>query len=83
MNSIRTAIKQIYCGKVEEINDGKRKLYPSAYRKKQMTPHQPLFVNSMGFIDDMQGDTVITEALTKPYVSTAKSTTTFLKIYTV
>jgi len=58
MNAISTAIKHIYCGKVEEINDGKRKLYPSAYRKKQMTPHKRLFVNSMGFIDDMQGDTV-------------------------
>ena len=58
MNSIRTTIKDIYCGKVEDINDGKRKLYSSAYRKKPMPPHKRLFVNPMGFIDDMQGDTV-------------------------
>jgi len=58
MNAIRTAIKHIYCGKIEDINDGKRKLYPSAYRKQQMPPNKRLFVNSMGFLDDMQGDTV-------------------------
>jgi len=58
MNTIKTAIKHIYSGKVEDINDRKRKLYPSAYRKQPMPPHKRLFVNSMGFIDDMQGDTI-------------------------
>lgn len=58
MNFIRTDIKHLYCGKVEEINDGKRKLYPSAYRKKQIAPHKNFFVNNVGFIDDMQGDKV-------------------------
>lgn len=58
MNAIRTDIKQIYCGNVEDINDGKRKLYRSAYRKKKMDPHKSLFVNHVGFIDDMQGDRV-------------------------
>ena len=56
MHSIRTDIKHIYCGKVEKINDGKRKTYPSAYRKKQIDPHQSLFVKETGFTEDMQGD---------------------------
>lgn len=58
MNVIKTNIKHIYCGTVEEINDGKRKRYPSAYRKKKKYPHKSLFVNNLGFIDDMQGDKV-------------------------
>ncbi len=48
----------MYCGKIEEINDGKRKQYLSAYRKKKIDPHTSLFVNNEGFVDDMQGDRV-------------------------
>lgn len=56
MTPIKTAIKHIYCGNVENINDGKRKLYPSAYRKNLVESNKNLFVNHIGFVDDMQGD---------------------------
>ena len=56
MNTTSTRIKQIYCGKVEMINDGKRETYPSAYRKKQIDLHKTLLLTKTGFIDDTQAD---------------------------
>ena len=56
MSAVGTKIKQIYCGKVEMINDGKRETYPSAYRKEKVDPHKMLLLTKTGFIDDGQAD---------------------------
>lgn len=58
MERKKTDIKALYSGKVETIDDMKRKPYPSAYRKQKLDPHERYFVNTMGFENDMQGDRV-------------------------
>lgn len=56
MTAVGTKIKQIYCGKVEMIDDGKRETYPSAYSKEKVAPHKMLFITKTGFTDDQQAD---------------------------
>ena len=58
MNAVGTKIKQIYCGKVEMIDDGKRESYPSSYRKEKIDPHKALLVIKTGFVDDEQADRI-------------------------
>lgn len=56
MDTVVTRIKSIYSGKIDEINDDKRKPYLSAYRKQKVDPAKSQFINSLGFEGDMQGD---------------------------
>lgn len=56
MTAVGTKIKQIYCGKVEMIDDGKRETYPSAYSKEKVDPYKTLVITKTGFTDDQQAD---------------------------
>ena len=53
---IRTRIKHIFCGKEKEINDGKRKVYKTSYKKKLVKNIDLLFINNVGFNIDTQSD---------------------------
>jgi MOSC domain-containing protein YiiM len=48
-------IKNIYCGKKQIINDGKRREYQSSYKKLALNKPE-YFVDKNGFIDDTQSD---------------------------
>ena len=54
--NIKTKIKNIFCGKEKNINDGKRKEYKTSYQKKRIQKNQKLMVNEFGFITDTQSD---------------------------
>lgn len=54
--NIRTKIKHIFCGKEENIEDGKRKTYKSSYKKTLVKNNTLLKINDLGFIIDNQSD---------------------------
>ncbi len=53
---IKSKIKYIFCGKEEEINDTKRKVYKTSYKKKLVKSDEILTINELGFIIDTQSD---------------------------
>ena len=59
MVDITTTIKDIFCGREEDINDRKRKIYKSSYRKQKVERDKDLVINSFGFIDDTQSDKAV------------------------
>ncbi len=52
---MKIEIKEIYCGKEESINDGKRKPYLSSYRKRALH-HSSYLITKEGFELDTQSD---------------------------
>jgi MOSC domain-containing protein YiiM len=53
---IRTKIKHLFCGKEQEINDGKRKAYKTSYKKKLVNSNNLLIISELGFTTDTQSD---------------------------
>ena len=53
---IESKIKYIFCGKEQEIEEGKRKAYKTSYKKKLVNTNELLTIDSLGFRIDNQSD---------------------------
>jgi len=53
---IKTKINYVFCGKEDEVNDGKRKPYKTSYKKKLIEDNNQLLVDTLGFMRDNQSD---------------------------
>lgn len=52
---IKTRLKGIYCAQSQKIDDGKRKVYMSSYKKTSLDKEE-FYVDAEGLIDDTQSD---------------------------
>ncbi len=53
---VESNIKYIFCGREQEVEDGKRKPYKTSYKKKLVANNEILIVNELGFSTDNQSD---------------------------
>ena len=54
--AIKSRIKNIFCGKEQKIDDGKRNSYKTSYKKTRVSKNEILIVNEFGFTIDTQSD---------------------------
>ena len=55
---IKSRIRNIFCGKEQEIDDGKRNSYKTSYKKTLVSKNEILIVNEFGFKMDTQSDKI-------------------------
>jgi MOSC domain-containing protein YiiM len=76
---MKIKIKNIFCGKEEHIDDGKRKIYKSSYKKQLVSKNQELVVSKLGFINDTQSDKEHHGGVDKAVCSYAQNNYNFFK----